>query len=329
MHARYTQAHNFETSDAFFSGAAVRRAVGRIILGRLVSHRDGSLSWDTPIHHEVRDLTGRRTTHKWITVQRLFERFQRIEALGRGKGRLIPPSHTFHVPAMNNGFGIFTNRVLDVECTGKEDCHELVTKSGFQLTATAGQRLFNGEAYVSLRDLAVGATVYVHNNETKRRRPGTKKPRRKRRYLNLRWHPNTYLKKIRDRRTGRIYEYYLLPVARAAVEAALNNLTLDAYVQALNTGNGHGLVALPTSAHVHHIDEDAMNDGLENLDIVTGAAHAKRHLQDKDRDNDFRFIAVPDVVTAIRLVGKRPTYNVKVATPHDNYVADHFVVHSS
>lgn len=52
-------------------------------------------------------------------------------------------------------------------------------------------------------------------------------------------------------------------------------------------------------------------------------------MKDPERDNYFRFIAIEDRVAAVRHVGRRTTYDLKMAAPSHNYVANNFVVHNS
>lgn len=285
---------------------------------------DGCLDGNTLIHHEVRDENGERLTHKWITMKRLYERFHKIP--GR-PGKLAPSGVTFHVPSMNDSYGIVMNQVVDVVCTGEKECFEIITKKGFRLEATAEHFFFDGETYVTLADLRVGSAVYIHNNTTKKRAFGMKKPRRNRAFLYLKWHPTASIKKIYDKKTGNTYEYRILPKARAVVEAAMNNMTLEEYISALNEQKP--LRTLPQEAEVHHKDEDWRNDSLPNLIVLTKADHARGHLQDEDRSNYFRFMAIQDKVASIQSVGKRTTYDLKMAAPYNNYVANNFVVHNS
>jgi recombination protein RecA len=115
--------------------------------------------------------------------------------------------------------------------------------------------------------------------------------------------------------------------SRAIVEANLNGLSFDDYVKKLNTGVLDGLVFLDRRSHVHHIDEDATNDVLSNLQVINTVDHGRFHKN--ERHNDFRFIIVDCTILNIVPVGKEETYDIRMASPFNNYVANKFVVHNS
>lgn len=293
-----------------------------------VSGPDNCLAGTTLIHQEVRTPEGVRTTHKWITLERLYERFHRLPHAKAGKGNhaLAPEGHTFHVPSMNDDLGIVQNKIVDVVRAGEKECFELITEGGQRIEATAEHKFFNGQTYVRLGDLREGGTIYVHNNTRKESdEERTRLPERKMFYV--KYHPTARKKDVRDGKTEKVYAYHVLPRARAVVEAAMNDMSLESYIDRLN--DGWKLKHLTSDQIVHHLDEDILNDTLENLLVTDRAEHMREHLKDKDRDNYFRFVATPDTITSIESVGLRMTYDLKMSAPYHNFVANGFVVHNS
>jgi intein-like protein with splicing domain/HNH endonuclease len=290
---------------------------------------DNCLSGSTLIHHEVRDEEGERCTHKWITIERLYERFHRLIAPGKGKGRTVERPRRFYAPSMNDERGIVQNQILDVVSTGEQECFELITKTGHRIEATAKHRFFNGTTYVTLQTLREGDSVFVHINTRRQKDPAHKSAPGQRDFLYVKTHPTAYRKKIHDKKTGNTYFYHVLPKARAVVEATMNQLTLESFVDRLNNGKVDDLEFLSRDQIVHHRDENTQNDDLENLLVVTRADHMREHLKDSKRDNDFRFVATEEVITSIRSVGIKKTYDLKMCAPFHNYVANSFVVHNS
>jgi hypothetical protein len=287
----------------------------------------GCLSGTTLIHHEVHDAQGERTTHKWVPVQRLYERFNRIATSGKGKGRLIPASHTFHLPSMNSDRAVVMGSIASVQYCGTQDAYELVTESGFRLTATADQQLSDGTSYVAMGDLESDAAVLVHNNTTKKR-PGEKKRRVERKYFYVKWHPTAPLKVVNDKKTGKSYPYFVLLRSHAVVEAATNEMTVGEYLHALESWQAGALWHVPEGYEVHHIDENPLNDTLENLLLTTHGEHAKGHLIDPERDNFFRFLATPEKVISVRAVGPIQAYAITMQAPLECYVASGIVLRS-
>ena len=78
--------------------------------------------------------------------------------------------------------------------------------------------------------------------------------------------------------------------------------------------------------HVHHEDENFLNDDIDNLIVLNGEEHNKQHaIQDH---NNLRFEVVETEITSIKNVGIRETYDVKMVPPYHNVIADGFVVHN-
>ena len=293
-----------------------------------LSGPDNCLAGDTLVHHEVRNRDGVRTTRKWVSLARLYERFHRLPSGKVGRTHLLPEGHTFHVPSMNDAYGIVQNKIVDVVSCGRKECFELTTRKGYRIVATGLHKFFDGKTYRKLSSLIAGDTVYIHNN-TRRERLQNVEAKPSRNFLYVKHHPTAYKKKIHDRTTGKLYEYHVLPRARAVVEASMNNLSLAAYLEILNSKTPKVTAALQPEQVVHHVDEDVQNDALENLAVVTRAERMLEHLKHPDRDNDFRFMAIEDTVLSIVPAGTQETYDIKMASPFHNYVANNFVVHNS
>lgn len=281
----------------------------------------GCLAGETYIQFEVYDEEGKRINHKGGTIEHLYQRFHDLPQTHGG-----PPQNnncTFCVSSVNDEDRILINKIEDVVKTGENECYELTTASGDSIIATADHPFFNGEKYIELQNLKEGDFVTLYRNKKytgdapidKNNRPNDRK------YLYVKNHPIAGKKIVNGK-----YEYYRLARARAVMEAHINNLSLDQYVSILNDGEVNGLSFLERNQHVHHIDENILNDALNNLVIIDGAEHNSKHA--REHQNNLRFEIVRDKIVSIKSVGKRTTYDIKMSKPYHNYVANNFVVHN-
>jgi len=274
---------------------------------------------------------GKRINHKGGTIKRLWERFHNVAPDGdaRGKSRRQPDNITFTAPSINEEGRILHNRIEDVFHVGTRETFRITTICGRELVATAEHKLFTGGSYVPVSGLRIGDTVYVHTKT-----PFTCEYSRKtdRQFIYVRGHGVAGVKVVRaiaNRTTGetRDYAYYRLARARAVVEASLNGLSFDDYVARLNVPNLEGLRFLRSDEHVHHIDENVLNDSIENLVVLSASEHGRQHAF--ERHNNLRFMATPTAILSIEPAGPTAVYDLKMASPYHNYVVQDFVTHNS
>lgn len=282
----------------------------------------GCLAADTHISYSIRKPDGSRQNAKGGSIERLYKRFHGIPISGKGSYQRPETIESEYYLASVNEFGaIVQNRIVDVFDSGVKSCFQVTTERGHKLTATADHRFWTGEDYVPLGSLTVGDTVMIHNN-TRYRNDGKSGRREDRVYLYVKEHPVAGVKMVDGK-----YRYHRLARARAVVEAELNHLTLDEYITKLNAHNLSGLTFLDRTQIVHHKDEDPTNDVPENLVIMTKDEHDRHHAH--ERHNEFRFVAVPDQIASITAIGARHTYDIEMADPYHNFVAQGLVVHNS
>jgi len=274
----------------------------------------------------VRDAAGKQINGKGGSLARLWQRFHGIPDphLHGTAGSMPPPGATFEAPSVNDEGRIVHSRIVDVVKTGEKPCFAVVTRGGLRIEATADHRFLTEAGYTALADLQIGQAVCVHTNVPFRKAPEDRaKPQghdRKFLYLTGK-HPVAGVKVVAGK-----YTYSRLARARAVVEARMNGLDLDRYVARLNAGDLDGLQFLDRDLHVHHLDEDHLNDDPANLVVLTPTDHGVLHAT--ERHNDLRFMVIPDEIVAIDPVGPRMTYDVKLAGPWHNFVANKFAVHN-
>jgi len=283
---------------------------------------EGCLSGDSFVQYEVRHPDGRRANHKGGTIENLYHRFNNIEPDPRVGRPPVNAGMEFFASSVNEAGRVVKNKIVRVIKTGRKQTFHVTTESGHTIRATKDHRFYVGEGqYSRLHELAVGSTVFIHNNT-----PFTTEAPRQRHHLPeimVKSHPHAPEKLVDGR-----YLYYRLAHYRAVVEAAMNNLTLDEFVARLNNHDLNDLTFLQAGQHVHHKNEDPMDDRIENLQIIDGAEHNRHHAH--ENHNDLRFMAVASAISSIsEAEGVCDTYDLTMEGPHHNYIADGIVVHNS
>lgn len=268
------------------------------------------LWFDTFIQYEIKTKDGKRQNHKGGTIEKLWHRFHGLPMPGKGHyQRASTVGSVFTVPSINEAGAIFHNRIENVIKCGVKACYELKVVGGETIKATAGHKFWNGVAYVKLEDLSVGDVVHMHRRVPfKGRKPVVVRPKVKATH-----HPKSH--------KGYISR------AKLVCEAEMNGLSPSSYQARLCNGATEGLAFVQQGYHIHHRDGNPLNDVIGNLEAVHGPSHNKKHAflnQDK-----LRYISVPDVIESITPIGEEMTYDLRMAVPHHNYVADGFVVHNS
>jgi protein RecA len=281
---------------------------------------ESCLAGDTQVSYQVRSPDGKCQNSKGGTLQNLWHRFHGQPQKGKGfYQRKATEGAVFYAPSINEDGRVFQNMIVDVVATGEKEVLAVKTASGLSIEATRDHRFFTGERYLPLSELSVGATVYVHNGTRYEVAEYAKAPQRK--FLYVRNHPVAGVKSVEGG-----YTYHRLARSRAIIEAELNGLSLDDYVSCLNAGTLEGLLFLARDMHVHHLDENVTNDERSNLVLLDPSEHGRQHAV--ERHNNLRFAAVADTIVSIEVVGVKPTYDIKMLAPFNNYVANGFVVHN-
>ena len=287
------------------------------------------LAEDTFLQYSSWSPSGERMNHKGGTIRRLYERFHQLPQTGKGR-RSNDAGAAYYVASVNDEGRIFSNRIEGVVDAGLKPCFLVTTAAGETICASADHKFYTGCGYTALSDLTEGSTVFVHNNTPYK--TDDPAPRRNYQEIFVKHHPHAPDKVVRSRvsRSEELYRDYCykrLRKSHAVLEAEMNGLTVQAYVKRLNQGNLDGLCFLDPDAHVHHQDECVENNARSNLAATDAVAHGKHHAT--ERHNNLRFTAVEDVVVSIVAVGEKHTYDVCMAAPFNNFVADRFVVHNS
>lgn len=293
------------------------RQIGMVIYGS-----PGCIAGDTFIHYLVRTKEGRNQNCKGGTLAYLYRRFNKLERSGQGSyQRTSTVDSEFYVQSVTDDGKVFMNKITNVVYSGKKTVFLLTTASGRTIKATADHEFMVDNGYLPLASLSSGQNVYIHDRKVKK--TGRAKPIQRPEFF-VKYHPAGKEKIVNGCR------YYRVRRSVAAYEAKLNGMTLESYRDVLNTCSRETIDDLKTldkGLQIHHKDENCLNDAPDNLMAVTPSEHIAEH----HRDNSLKQIAyrvLADQVVSIEQVGVEETYDIVVADPYRNFVANGIAVHN-
>jgi hypothetical protein len=258
---------------------------------------------------------------------RLDELVRKLEG-GGSNGRawdLTTPTMAQSIDA--DGF-LRLNRIEQVHRNGIKPVFEVVTASGQRIKATAEHRFLqpNG-AYVRLADLAAGSSVMIESWPTTSTR-AHRKPRY-REIPNMWRHPFVVQKTSRRKDRASFKRQAIVWEHRAVAEARENGISLAEFVGRIILGQLDGLKFLdPEKFHVHHVNGDSLDNRPSNLEVI----ERREHLAGHGREKHWRHVSgrvVPDAITSITPCGIEEVFDLSLADPMNNYVANGIAVHNS
>lgn len=269
----------------------------------------------------------KRMNSKGGTIRRLYERFNKRISNNIGRPPYLGDT-VYFVKSVDAEGHVIRNEVKNVVKTGKKECYKVTVNIGNELISTLEHKYLTPTGYKELKDLKVGDTIYVNtNNRIKGRKKDINRPE-----VLVKYHPKFPIKIAKTTYKGKEqdYLYYRGQKARVVYEAFLNNMEVEQYVSFLNTASKNeidSLIFLPQNIHIHHKDEDFLNNNLDNLELVDPSEHGKIHM--RDRLNNLRIVVEEVTIVSIIYVGLRETFDIQCNYPYNNYIANGIVVHNS
>ena len=281
---------------------------------------ESCLSGDSFINYNIRNPTsGKIQNSKGGTIKHLYLKFNKLNS-SITKKRKETNNSIYTVPCLNDDGFIQHIQIKDVVFTGLKPVYKITTLLGNTIEATADHKFCIGTEYVELQNLSPGDFVLIHNNT-----PFTKSHAiSKYKEVYVKYHPKSSLKVVDNK-----YTYYRNYVHRLTYEAHLNGLSYKDYIYKLNTLSSSEIdkfIFIPDNYHIHHIDENTLNNELSNLQVICPNAHGRLHAL--ENHNNLRFIPTKDYISTIELVGIKETFDIKCHDPYHNYVANNFIVHN-
>ena len=274
--------------------------------------------------------TGKVRNCKGGTIEKLYERYNGISKhhLSSEKKEL---KADYYVMSINDDNRVIRNPVQGVVNSGIKDCFVVTTDSGKTIECTEDHKFFIGTGYRKLSDLKVGETVYSHTNTPYR--TGDKTVRTSNRFY-LKWYykGSEHIITANNRAGEQAYKYerYFVSKHRLIYEASINNMHVDDCIKLFNSGINElpsWYQTIPDGYHVHHLDENYLNNDIGNLALMEGLTHNKLHAIES-QDN-LRFVVTEDKITSIVFSGAKATYDIQCYAPFNNFIAGGVVVHNS
>jgi exodeoxyribonuclease-5 len=284
----------------------------------------GCLSGDTALEYN----RGSRVNTRPISLREMYLKFNGQAGSGRGMAQRWDPSIKTFLHSLWPDGTVSRNQVVAVLESGVKPVIRLSFSNGQSLVLTRDHPVAtpSGE-FIEAGALVAGDLVLARGSMLASPSPG-KRPlslRPPRIVVNTKYHPGP--EKIVTC-NGVSYSYVRVARARLVVEAGINNLPYDVFLQALK----HDATAsarftyLPQDVDVHHKDGDALNDNPSNLEVLSHADHAREHAAEAALNLDYtRELTVTETSDA----GEDMTYDIQMSSPANNFVANGVFVHNT
>ena len=209
--------------------------------------------------------------------------------------------------------------LISVQKTGVKLLYMVRTSGGNSIQVSEDHKFLTDEGWKTLATgLRVGSNVVCWLGK----RTGRQAKVRRAVTRNVRHHPFGW----KSVTYGINYKRML--TARLIIEAAMNDLRLDEFVWILRNDAKMSatLRYSDPTLDVHHKDGDPLNDILTNLELLSKPAHWAEHATDMRKDTNRTVLSR---ITSITDIGYKETFDITMAAPYHNFIANGFVVHNS
>lgn len=278
--------------------------------------RAGCIAGDTVVRYK----RGARSGGRSIRLDHLYRKFNGL----RGRDPWLDMTCPTYMPSLGDDGVIFYNRVVDVFESGVQAMVRVDYTDGTSLRATPNHPVMTPNGFVFASELREGGRVLARASMRPQSQGGRDLSARPPRVIvNLKYHPYGAYKCVEG-----LYEYTRVARARLVVEAALNGLSYEDFVHILkhDAVSAAALRFLPPDYEVHHADENTLNDVLDNLDVLSKAAHARLHAQ----KGNLHFDSTRELTIArVSRAHDEMTYDVQMSAPANNFAANNVIVHNT
>lgn len=272
----------------------------------------GCLSGDTVIKYN----RGKRYGSRPLSISDLYKKFnnQKTKAV-KFKKELITKVHSIKEETGE----VFYNEVKGVIESGIKPTIELIFTDGKTLILTKDHRvLIKGNTYKEAGLLSIGDEIVCIGTM----KPISKKSKRKypyRKVAYLKYHPYAEINTVKGKKYKRVRRY------RLVCEASLNNISYDKFLDILNNSieESKKMKFLDPEMEIHHKDGNTSNDTIENLQVLSKSEHALLHNNGFPKD-----YTATKVISDIREHGHIMTYDLQMAAPYHNFLANGVFVHN-
>lgn len=215
------------------------------------------------------------------------------------------------------------NEITAIYYSGKKITYTVITDKGNILRCTNEHPFLTPDYnFVELKDLKVGDEIL--GKCTLNSKKGRSKNKKRVVIETLKYYPYGNHKKING------YIYQRVNYARLLIEAQINNLNIDNFINILKTDKetSENLKFLSPNKVVHHKDFNCLNDEINNLIVLDKIEHDKLHGENSIFNIETHNTWIEKIVSIIEY-GIEDTYDISMKKPHSNYVANNLVVHNT
>src|SRR5208337_1686522 len=222
---------------------------------------------------------------------------------GKRSGRVFDPSIPTQVRSFDPVTGVVRlATVAKAVYSGKKRTFSVKTNHGEELRATEDHqflaRYLSEYRWMKLGHLGVGNSLLVDCGKS------TEGRGEKSLYKNvyrMDHHP------FRSVTHNRGVAYYRVPEHRLVMEAVINGVEFEVFVEEIQAGRIEGYQFLdPAIEEVHHRDENTLNNDPENLVVMTVKEHREHHAQEYWKNVQARVL--PSIITDIEQYGEEDTF---------------------
>lgn len=281
--------------------------------GRLDAGETGCLTGDTLL---TVNRGGRGFT---LRLDDLVHRFNggATGAFGRSSrwDPAIPTKVSYRDP--ENG-SVRSGAIKAAWVSGMKEVFEIVTETGQRIRASATHPFLTKDGWAEVSELNVGDEVYVNIGKGGWER----KPKN---IYRMSYVPASHPFATPSTTVPGKRVQYRIGTHRLTAEAALNGMTLQEFQRALRDGETEFDFIDPAKFHVHHKDEDHLNNSPENLEVLSVSEHSKHHV----RPEAVLYRTGLSRIVSITPRGEEMTYDIEMESEPHNYLANGFVVHNS
>ena len=281
----------------------------------------GCLAGDTEV------VVNRGGAAKRMLIRDLVHKFNGGTSAGGKAWDLAIPTY---VQSFDEARGVIVkNQVTAAVASGVKRTIWMQTFSGKEIRATSDHRFLTPTGWKKMGELREGDEVLVEKWPEAGEKKG-KKPQYK--YVDHMWnHPHAVRKvwERKDREEGALRRTAQVALHRLVMEAALNGTNLESWVGRIVMNRVlPGSAFLPHTLHVHHIDGDTSNNSILNLKVLSEEEHHQLHAAEGGWKRVMAK-ALPDRIKYIVGHGEEETFDLSMAAPHHNFIANGIVVHNS
>ena len=271
---------------------------------------------------EIEFNRGKRNGGRPLSIKKAYEKWNGTFKQGTGLGKGWDLSIPTRAKSVRDGMTIGYHEVFKIVESGEKQLYKLTGSHGASIRATELHPFMRPDgSFTPLNELKPGDEIVIEGAPVKHYGRGGRKAQRTTIH-SIPFHPHAWQHIINGKNYKRSHR------ARLVVEAGMNGLSLEEFIQVLRTDEqcAANLVYLAPTEIVHHLDEDVTNDSYNNLMVIDKANHDAHHA----KEVGLGYISTRVVtVKSVKKDKVEMTYDMVMKAPYHNYIANGFAVHNT